>query len=108
MTITKTKAPRTYEEEVLSVLAFEFSVKGHAVSERKLKRRLREKKLGPYDEKRISIIRDLKDDLQAELGKGDRSKFCTYSGGKYADMSDWDLGGLLGHMEKRHPGVSRS
>ena len=108
MTGTKTKGLRTYEDEVLSVLAFEFSVKAHADSERKLKRRLREKKLGSYDQERISSIREFKDDLQIELGKHNRSKFYTGPNGKYSDMSDWDVNGLLSHLKKKHPEVSAS
>lgn len=70
MAKSKTRAARSYDDEVLSVLAFEFSVKHHADSERKLKRRLREKRLGAYDEDRIARIRAFKDDLRMELGKG--------------------------------------
>lgn len=106
--MTKTKASRGYEDEVLRVLAFEFSVKDHADSGRKLKRRLREKRLGSYDEKRISSIREFKDNLQMELGKRNRSKFYTGPNGKYSDMSDWDVNGLLGHLKKKHPEVSES
>lgn len=103
-----TKGHRTYEDEVLSVLAFEFSVKDHSESERKLKRRLRDKKLGSYDEKRITSIREFKNDLQVELGKLNKSEFYTESKEKYADMSDWDVNGLLRHLRNRHPEVSES
>jgi hypothetical protein len=105
---TKTEGFRNYEDEVLSVLAFEFSVKDHADSERKLKRRLREKRLGPYDEKRISSIRGFKDDLQVELAKYNKSKFYTGPSGKYSDMSDWDVNGLLSHLKKKHSEVPES
>lgn len=106
--MTKIKDTRTYEDEVLSVLAFEFTVKDHTESERRLKRRLREKKLGSYDEKRIASIRKFKDDLQVELAKCDRSEFYTHSNGKYSDPSDWDANGLLSHLKKKHPKVPDS
>lgn len=106
--MASTKGSRSYEDEVLSVLAFEFSVKDHSESERKLKRRLREKGLGSFDEGRISRIRELKDDIQAELGKSNRSKFYTGPNGKYSNISDWDVDGLLGHLKKNYSEVPES
>lgn len=93
---------------MLGVLAFEFSVKDHAASERKLKRRLREKGLGAFDERRVSSIRELKDDIRRELGRGNRSRFYTGPNGKYSDMSDWDIDGLASHLKKNHPEVPGS
>ena len=106
--MARTKGSRSYDDEVLSVLAFEFSVKDRAESERKLKRRLREKGLGSFDERRISRIRELKDDIRVELGKCNRSEFYTGSSGRYSEISDWDVDGLLGHLKKNHPDVSES
>ena len=106
--MVKSKGSRSYEDEVLSVLAFEFSVKDHAESERKLKRRLREKGLGSFDGKRISGIRKLKDDIQAELEKAKTSKFFAGSTGKYSNRNDWDVDGLLSHLKKNHPDVSEA
>ena len=91
----KKKKPATYEGEVLAVLAFEFDFSDRAESERKIKRHLRDKKLGPYDQDRIDILRRFKDDLRKELGKCNRSQFYTGFHGKYADMLDWDFGALL-------------
>jgi hypothetical protein len=104
----KTKEPPTYEGEVLSVLVFEFTSTDHVESERKIKRRLRDKKLGPYDQARIDMIRRFKDDAQKELGKHIRSQFYTGSHGKYSDMQDWDFDRLLNHMKKMHPEVSET
>ncbi len=104
----KKKAPPTYESEVLAVLAFEFSSSDHAESERKIKRRLREKKLGSYDQERIKFIRIFKDDVQEELGKFSKSHFYAGSHGKYSDMKDWDFDSLLLHMQEIHPNVSKA
>ena len=41
------KVPPTYEDEVLSVLAFEFSTSQHAESERKIRRRFATRNLAP-------------------------------------------------------------
>ena len=98
----------TYEEEVLSVLAFEFSSSNRSESERKLKRRLRDKKLGAYDQDRITTLRAFKDDVQQELGRYDKSAYYTEPHGIYAEMQDWDIERLAQMMKERHPGVPES
>ncbi len=95
----------TYEEEVLRVLAFEFSRADRAEAERKIKRRLREKKLGAYDQRRIDTARAFKNEVQKELGKCQRSRFYVHPRGKYADMQDWDFDALLQHLETTHPDI---
>lgn len=102
----KTKDPPTYEGEVLSAIAFDFSNKDHEESTRKIKRRLRDKKLGPYDQKRINSIRAFKDDVQQELHKYNKSPFYCLSHGKYADMQDWDFDALMQYMKSKHQDVS--
>ena len=103
----KTKSPRTYEGELLSVLAYEFPHVEHSESERKIKRRLREKKLGPYDQTRVDAVRSFKDDLMEELSKCAKSPFYAGSQGAYSDLQDWDFDRLLRHMQKNHPKVSK-
>ncbi|WP_020585823.1 hypothetical protein [Desulfobacter curvatus] len=103
----KKKDTPTYEDEVLVGLAYEFSVSDHEESERKIKRRLREKKLGPYDQEKIDVIRKFKNNVQKELGKFNKSKFYAGAHGKYADMQDWDFDALLQYMIKKHPDVSK-
>jgi hypothetical protein len=94
--------PPTYEGEVLSVLAFDFSLSDHSESERKIKRRLRDKKLGAYDQARIDRIRTFKDDLKCELGKYAKSVFYVRSNGKYADFDNWVFERLRRHLVERH------
>jgi hypothetical protein len=103
-----TKQSPTYEGEVLSVLAFEFSWSKHNEAERKIKRRLRNKKLGAYDQTRIDTLRAFKDDVQQELEKYDQSTFYTGSHGYYAEMRDWDIPRLEQAMQARHPDVPES
>jgi hypothetical protein len=97
------KVSPTYEDEVLSVLAYEFSPSDHPRSERKLKRRLREKRLGAYDAARIAGLRAFKDDLQQELGRYDQSAYYAGAHGRYAEMRDWDVERLSQAMKARHP-----
>jgi hypothetical protein len=102
---TMAKEPRTYESEVLSVIACEFSSADQMESERKLKRRLREKRLGPYDQERIAALRAFKEDVQRELAQDDRSAYFTGRHGRYVDMQDWDVAKIAQVMKARHPGV---
>ena len=60
---TQTNPESTYESEVLDVLAYEFGFSNRAEIEEKIKRKLREKNLGPYDQKRIDILRRFKDEV---------------------------------------------
>jgi hypothetical protein len=102
------RKPATFETEALSILAFEFAVSEQGESDRKIKRRLRDKKLGPYDATRVNHLRALKDDIQAELGKRDRSKFCEPLGGPYSDLGDWHFEQLARWLDQRHPKVDPS
>lgn len=101
------KPQPTYEDEVLAVLAYEFSSSDQIRSERKIKRRLREKHLGSYDPVRIAALRAFKADVQQELGKYDKSEYYTQPHGRYADMQDWDVLRLAQVMKQRHPGLSQ-
>jgi hypothetical protein len=103
----KTKIPPTYEGEALAVLAYEFDVAEQAESDRKIKRRLRDKHLGPYDQGRIDALRKFKNDVREELGKSTESKFWIGAHKPFRDMRDWDFDALLSHMQERHPGMPK-
>ena len=75
------REPATFEIEALSILAFESLMSEQGESDRKIKHRLRDKKLGPYDATRVNCLRALKEDIRAELEKRDRSKFYKPFGG---------------------------
>ena len=104
----KTRQPPTFENEVLSVLAYEFPFSDKAEAERKIKQRLRRKKLGPYDAERIEMLRRLKNELQQEIGKFEKSRFFTEFHGKYAEMRDFDIPRLLAEMIGRFPKIPKT
>jgi hypothetical protein len=105
---TTPKEPPTYEAEVLAVLAFEFSESEHAESDRKIKRRLRDKHLGAYEQARIDALRTFKDDVQRELQSTTQSKFYAGSHGHYGDMQDWHFDELKRHFAQRHSPLSEA
>jgi|SRR5678815_3502877 hypothetical protein len=80
----------TYEDAVLTILAREFSVADIKESEAKIKRKLRTKKLGQYDSQRVTRLRCLKDAVQTEITKCDKSKYYSKLAGEFANMKDFD------------------
>lgn len=101
----QTNPESDYESEVLDVLAYEFSFDSKTEYEEKVKRRLREKNLGPYDQKRIDILRRFKDEVQSEVGKFSQSSYYTGSHGKYARQKDFDIKRLTRDMASRYPEI---
>lgn len=95
----------TYEGVVLGLLAYEFFSADRAEIDRKIKRHLREKKLGLFEPDWIQILRALKAEVQEEIGKFDRSAYFTGRHGRYASMRDFDTGRLCDDLGKKYPQV---
>ena len=95
-----------YDREVLKVLTYEFDEADRADCERKLKRRLREKALGPFDPNRIALLRRFKDELRHELDYRRTSTFFLGGKGRVSRPEHWDQEGLDRHFEARFPEVS--
>jgi hypothetical protein len=99
------REPATSETEALSILAFEFAESEQGESDRRIRRRLRDKKLGPYDTARVNSLRALKDDIREELEKRDRSEFYKPLAGHCSDLGDWQFVRLAIYCARRHPKV---
>ena len=80
----------TYEDAVLTIMAREFSATDVKESEAKIKRKLRVKNLGKYDQQRVDRLRRLKDAVQTEISKCHKSKYYSKLPGEFADMKDFD------------------
>jgi hypothetical protein len=104
----KPKVPVTWESEALGVLAYEFSSSDRAEAEAKILGRLKRKKLGAYDARRIAVLRRLKDALQKEIAKAERSEFFTGPHGRYVEVIDFDVPRLTREMIRRHPRVPKA
>lgn len=98
-----TRAPSTYQGEVLAVLAWEFPCSNKADSEWKIRGRLLRKKLGPYDAARIERLRLLKDALQAEIGRGGESQYFVGPHGNYSEMADFDTARMTADFAAEWP-----
>lgn len=101
--MTRSRAPSTYEGEALAVLAWEFPTSNKADSERKIRGRLRRKKLGPYDAARIERLRQLKDALQAEIGRDSASRYFLGRHGHYSEMADFDTARMTADFAAEWP-----
>ena len=71
----KRRPSPTWESEALGILAGEFPFSDRAVTEAKIRGRLKRKQLGDYDAARVAVLRRFKDALQKEVAKGERSRF---------------------------------
>jgi hypothetical protein len=101
------KRSTTYENEALGVLTYEFPSSDKAEAEAKIRGRLKRKRLGPYDSERINLLRRLKDELQEEISKFDKSDYFTYSHDYYCDMRDFDIPRLTKEMIERYPQIPK-
>jgi len=88
--MAETKKLTAYEDAVLTILAREFSVTDTKETEAKVKSKLRAKMLGKYDQQRVNRLRCLKDAVQAEVKKCDKSKYYSKLAGEFAAMKDFE------------------
>jgi hypothetical protein len=100
----------TYESVALSVLVYEFPFSRKQEAEDKIKARLKRRALGAFEAVRIEALRKLKDDLQREIGRQEKSPYYVRSRSQgdptgYADMNDFDLPRLTEDLVARHPDV---
>lgn len=100
------RARAAYDGEVLAVLRDEFPNDDQALTNEKIRARLREKSLGAFDAARVDTLRRLKDDLQSELSSGPRSGHFTGAHGLYANPEDFDHAELVNDYTAKYPRVS--
>ncbi len=106
----KSSAPppaATFDTVALDVLAYELDPSQAAESERKIKSRLKRKKLAPYDDARVAELRRLKDELRAEIGLAEKSRFFLGQQGHFVDPADFDLKLLAKETISRFPDLPR-
>ena len=53
------------------------------------------------------MLRRLKNDLQEEIGKFEKSRFFTEFHGKYSDMRDFDVLSLTAELVERFPQIPK-
>jgi hypothetical protein len=98
---------KTADTVILEVLVYEFGFDGRAEAEGKIKRRLRSHGRGPYEQARVDLLRRLKDDVQAEIHRRERSRYFTGRHGTNAAIEDFDVERLTQALARSYPDVPR-
>ena len=106
MTEQKKLAP-IYEEEVLRALAVESSTLSKEGSEKKIKRRLREKMLGAYDQIRVDVLRKFKTQLHHEIRNAHKSTYFTPQGGDEAEIKDFNTSQMIEDLSAQFPDIPK-
>jgi hypothetical protein len=68
-------ADQSHDVSVFQLLTEELPGADHKVAEARIKRMLRRKHLGQYDQARVDALRSLRDELRREFEKSTRSKY---------------------------------
>jgi hypothetical protein len=105
---TKKKQPtKTCDAVILQVLVYEFEFHAPAEAEGKIRRRLRYHGLGPYQQERIDMLRRLKNEVQTEIHRWERSRYFVGRHGEYATMEDFDGERLTQELSASYTDVTR-
>ena len=98
----------TYAWVCYTILAYEIAGEPPALAERKIKRKLRAKELGPYDQERVSVLRRLRDALKSEIRLYRKSNYYRGPTGATASLEDYDFDGLVDNFSRAFPEVSKA
>ena len=96
-----------WDLHVLWSLEDEFAFSNRAETEERIRKRLKRRKLGPYDQARVDELRGIKDFLQREVAAQERSRYWLGMSGHFVAMTDFDVAGLTRDVIARHPRVTR-
>ena len=101
-----------YEIWVLELLAHEFPSSDPNETERKIRRKFHDKKLGAYDPSRVATLRSLKNVVQPEILRGAKSAYYLGPRGQprgdgqpYTDLADFDRERMTRDYAGAFPGI---
>ena len=103
----KQRATRTSDSVILDVLAYEVGFDDPREAEGKIRRRLRNHGLGPYQQSRVDLLRRFKNEIQGEIHRNKRSRYYVGSHGVYAAMEDFDVERLTQDLSASYPDLPR-
>src|SRR5262249_10379744 len=93
---------------ILEVLLYEFlEFDDRAEADGKIRRRLRYYGLGPYQRARVDLLRRLKDEVQEEIHRRERSRYFVGHHGEYSAMEDFGAERLTQDLSESYPDVPR-
>ena len=106
--MTEDSKTETYDGVLFGILALEFPGDDPAGSQRKIKRKLGRLGLGAYEQERVDYVRNLKNDLQNEIGLSVESNYYLRSFAATADPRDFDYDRLVVDFRRKYPKISKA
>jgi len=108
------RADESYDVSVFQLLADELPNDGPEKTDGKIRRMLRRRMLGEYDQSRIDALRRLRDELRGEIQRFDKSAYFVSKdrpitqhfdfermvadfGAKYPSVQSPNIGGVIGY-----------
>ncbi|MDR2861562.1 MAG: biotin--[acetyl-CoA-carboxylase] ligase [Syntrophobacterales bacterium] len=103
------KSQNTYDFICGSTLIWEFDIAEIKETNKKIKRQLKYYKLGDFDQNRINYLRNLKNEIMAEIHLYQKSKYYQKSNNSiYADFSDYNIALMVSDFIEKYDKISKS
>lgn len=96
----------SYDYAAFAVLVYEFPTDDPRTADRKIRGALKRKQLGTFDEARVHMLRQLKDELQHELQDARASAYFRGPTSQFASPDDFDQTKLLAALSRKYPLVA--
>ena len=91
---------------IFTDLIHEYNESKQKEVEKKIKRRLKYHKLGPYDQERVDYIRQLKNTIWTEIRLQKNSRYFKKTPSVYAEIEDFDIKQMLADYKKDYDKLS--
>jgi hypothetical protein len=96
------ETPDSIDWHCFQILAYEFEADDVAEAERKIKAMFRRKKLGIYDQTKVDRLRQLKNQLQKEIGLFGKSQYYRGPKSTTAGFEDFDIDRMVADYQPRY------
>lgn len=101
------KEKESRELASFQILANEIAGTDPSKTRARIRRKLQRSGLGEYDEAQVDQLRRLRDDLEQEITKFDRSKYFTPSASQFASLENFQSDRLARDFCERYPTVDK-
>lgn len=105
--MAKKRSDATYDHSCFMVLAYEYGDNKIKESEKKIRAKLKYNKLGAYDEARVNKLRELTEELSAEIRLQNRSAYFSKSNNEFSNMEDFDFKKWAEDLSIKYPTIDK-
>ncbi|MDP1800588.1 MAG: hypothetical protein Q8L81_04505 [Bacteroidota bacterium] len=105
--MAKKSSDATYDHSCFMVLAYEYGDNKIKESEKKIRAKLKYNKLGAYDEARVNKLRELTEELSAEIRLQNRSTYFSKSNNEFSNMEDFDFKKWAEDLSINYPTIDK-